>query len=295
MTQQRIRQWYEHWDGQVYVSFSGGKDSTVLLHLVRQIYPDVPAVFVNTGLEYPEIVQFVNTFENVEMLRPKMNFRQVITEYGYPVISKEVAHTIHYAKRNDGSRTYKYYMKKLNGTLKSKDGVTKSMYCMDKWKFLLDAPFNLSDECCNVMKKRPVKTYEKETGNMPYLGSMAAESMLRQKNWIRYGCNAFEASRPTSCPLSFWTEQDIYRYIQNNNMPIAKVYGEIVSDDMFGYHLKTTGVNRTGCMFCMFGVHLEPYPNRFQRMKKTPPKLWAYCMDKLGIREVLEYINVPYE
>ena len=45
MTQQRIREWYEHWDGMVYVSFSGGKDSTVLLHLVRDMYPDVPAVF----------------------------------------------------------------------------------------------------------------------------------------------------------------------------------------------------------------------------------------------------------
>ena len=45
MTQQRIREWYEHWDGEVYVSFSGGKDSTVLLHIVRQMYPDVPAVF----------------------------------------------------------------------------------------------------------------------------------------------------------------------------------------------------------------------------------------------------------
>ena len=53
MTQQRIRQWYEHWEGQVYVGFSGGKDSTVLKHIVDSMYDDVPAVFVNTGLEYP--------------------------------------------------------------------------------------------------------------------------------------------------------------------------------------------------------------------------------------------------
>ena len=54
-TQLRIREWYEHWDGDVCVSFSGGKDSSVLLHLVRSMYPDVPAVFVDTGLEFPEI------------------------------------------------------------------------------------------------------------------------------------------------------------------------------------------------------------------------------------------------
>lgn len=295
MTQQRIRQWYEHWDGQVYVSFSGGKDSTVLLHLVRQMYPDVPAVFVNTGLEYPEIVQFVKTFENVEMLRPKMNFRQVITEYGYPVISKEVAQTIHEAKLGlaNNRQTYVSRIKKLEGTYLQRDG-TLSIYNMPQWKFLLDAPFKISHECCRVMKKDPAKHYEKLTGRNPYIGVMAQESKLRRTSYLRYGCNSFEG-RPKSHPLAFWLEQDIYRYIKIYNLPIAKVYGDIVPVDLFGYEHKTTGVNRTGCMFCMFGVHMEPYPNRFQRMKKTHPKLWAYCMDKLGIREVLEYINVPYE
>ncbi len=55
MTKERIRKWYEYWDGNVYVSFSGGKDSTVLLHIVRSLYPDVKAVFSDTGLEYPEV------------------------------------------------------------------------------------------------------------------------------------------------------------------------------------------------------------------------------------------------
>lgn len=55
VTQTRIIEWYQHYKGQVYVSFSGGKDSTVLLDLARRIYPEIPAVFVDTGLEYPEI------------------------------------------------------------------------------------------------------------------------------------------------------------------------------------------------------------------------------------------------
>ena len=55
MTEIRIRDWYDYWDGNVYVSFSGGKDSTVLLHIVRSMYPEVPAVFSDTGLEFPEI------------------------------------------------------------------------------------------------------------------------------------------------------------------------------------------------------------------------------------------------
>lgn len=92
MTKQRIRDWINYYgeDG-VYVSFSGGKDSTVLLDLVRQEYPNVVAVFVDTGLEFPEIRQFVKLFDNVEWVKPKMTFRQVIEKYGYPFISKEVS------------------------------------------------------------------------------------------------------------------------------------------------------------------------------------------------------------
>jgi 3'-phosphoadenosine 5'-phosphosulfate sulfotransferase (PAPS reductase)/FAD synthetase len=84
----RIREWYEFWDGKVYVSFSGGKDSTVLLHQVRKLYPEVPAVFVDTGLEYPEIRSFVKVIDNVTWVRPKIPFTQVIEKYGYPVVSK---------------------------------------------------------------------------------------------------------------------------------------------------------------------------------------------------------------
>ena len=91
VTQTRIIEWYQKNDGKVYISFSGGKDSTVLLDLVRRIYPDVPAVFIDTGLEYPELREFVKTIPNVTWLKPEMNFRKVIETYGYPLISKEVS------------------------------------------------------------------------------------------------------------------------------------------------------------------------------------------------------------
>lgn len=101
MTKQRIRQWIEEYGEEgVYVSFSGGKDSTVLLDIARSVYPDIKAVFVDTGLEYPEIREFVKSFENVDWLRPKMTFKQVIEKYGYPFISKEVSNNV------DGARKY---------------------------------------------------------------------------------------------------------------------------------------------------------------------------------------------
>lgn len=100
MTKSRIRDWVNEFgeDG-VYVSFSGGKDSTVLLHLVREMYPDIPAVFCDTGLEYPEVREFVKTFDNVTWLKPKLTFKQVIEKYGYPFISKEVAECVWGARR----------------------------------------------------------------------------------------------------------------------------------------------------------------------------------------------------
>ncbi len=99
ITQARIIEWYIKNDGKVYVSFSGGKDSTVLLDIVRKLYPDVPAVYVDTGLEFPEIKKFVKTKENVTILRPEMGFRKVIEKYGYPIISKNVSRAVHDVKK----------------------------------------------------------------------------------------------------------------------------------------------------------------------------------------------------
>lgn len=99
ISQTRIIEWYTHYKGNVCVAFSGGKDSTVLLHLVRTMFPDVRAVFSNTGLEYPEIRQFATSFHDVDVVSPSMRFDQVVSTYGYPIIGKEVAEAIHYARK----------------------------------------------------------------------------------------------------------------------------------------------------------------------------------------------------
>ncbi len=340
MTKQRIRAWYQAWkrfeicnditgktrfvtidtrngdlptlkenewikeavDGQVYVSFSGGKDSTVLKHIVDSMYDDVPSLFVNTGLEYPEIQKFAMSQKNVITMRPEMRFDEVIRKYGYPVITKQIADAIEGARRNPtGSR-----MKRLCGEYGGrKDGKASKFNC-PQWKFMLDSPFSVSAKCCDVMKKRPAKQYEKNSGRVPFIGILASESQIRRNEWKKHGCNAFDASSPSSRPLSFWTEQDILHYIKKHNVPYCSVYGDIVETQV---GLKTTDCDRTGCIFCGFGCHLEKDENRFQRMKETHPRQYEYCIgggefvdgvwqpskEGLGLGKVLDYIGVKYE
>jgi len=309
MTQNRIRGWYDHFGGDVYCSFSGGKDSTVLLDIIRNtpgVY-DVPAVFADTGLEFPEIREFVKSFDDVTIVRPKMNFREVIQKYGYPVVSKEVSRRVQSARVAiaEGREQNHGDYQKLCGLALDKNG-EKSQYNCEKWKFLLDAPFRCSSECCTVMKKNPMKQYEKETGRVPIVATMACESRLRKEHWLIHGCNAFDAKRPRSQPMSFWTEQDVLEYLYTRQIPYASVYGDIFMDENGKYH--TTGAERTGCMFCMFGCHLEKAPNRFQKLSATHPKIYDYCIGGgaevdgvwqpdnkgLGLGKVLDYIGVDY-
>lgn len=320
MSMERIRMWVrEYGEDGVYVSFSGGKDSTVLSHLVDRTFPgnEIPRVFVNTGLEYPEIVQFVKQEPRVVMLRPKMNFRQVIEKYGYPFFSKETSDAIasgqRFIKTGVGENTTR--VKQILGKSERKRNGEISQYDKGRYKFAIYAPFPFSNSCCMVMKKSPAHIYDKSTGRVPITGEMAEESKQRTTNWMKNGCNMYDNKHPKSTPLAFWTEQDVLQYIKENGIQIASVYGEIVADEQkseniegqlqFGENgieeskcvLKTTGCKRTGCMFCGYGCHLEKEgEGRFERMRITHPKIYEWVFKDrenggLGYKKVIDWIN----
>lgn len=306
LSQRRIEEWYDYWDGHVYISFSGGKDSTVLRHIVKSIFPDVPVVFVDTGLEYPEVRNFAIANADI-ILEPELTFRQVIEQYGYPIVSKKVAEAIEAVRnniKNGNTNTVRY--QQLMGTAVDKNG-NPSIYNKSKWKYLLDAPFKISSKCCNVMKIKPIILYERQTLLIPYVGTMASESLSRRTAYFQYGCNAFNAKNPSSKPLSIWTENDILKYLKIYNIEYSPIYGNIEYDEKTKCY-KNSGVKRTGCMFCGFGVHMEKEPNRFQQMKLTHPEIYNYCInggeyvdgmwqpskEGLGMGKVLNTINVKY-
>jgi len=309
----RIMEWYNRNDKKCYVSFSGGKDSTVLAWLAAQVCKlfDCKLVlwFSDTGLEFPELREHVKSYSEwlkltfaidvetvIETPKDKsgkrITFKEVILNEGYPVISKNVSNTVRGARRGQKSR-----LDKLNGTSKMKDG-NLSLFNCKKYQYLLDAPFKISDRCCDIMKKRPAHDFAKKSGLLPIIGTMTCESQLRRKEWLKNGCNAFDKKNASSQPISFWTEQDVLECLVKYKIPYPSVYGEIKQDINGRWY--TTGYNRTGCMFCGFGCHLEKEPNRFQMLKETHPKIWDYCMKSveqggLGMREVLEYIGVKVE
>lgn len=349
-------------------SFSGGKDSTVLLHIARELYPNIKAVFVDTGLEYPEIRQFVKTFDNVDIVRPKMGFKQVCEKYGFPLISKEVSESVYGARKyltsimaemnastnertNERSISISIITTKseelahiLNERMLNRSGGNnqrlaimlgmltrdknhpvkaniperdRSMFSQERWKFFLEAPFEISNRCCNVIKKEPARKYAKETGRHPITAQMASESRLRTQKWIQNGCNAFDIKKPISNPMSFWTEQDILLYIKTYDIEISSVYGDIVVDyqamgqvegqmsfadfmdteefDLDRPLLKTTKCDRTGCVLCGFGCHMGRGRERFERLKQTHPKVYNALdhVSNSGVtyRQAIDWIN----
>lgn len=255
-----------------YVSFSGGVDSLVLLNICRRfIEKDFPAVFCQTGQEWSEIVKFVRRFDNVEIIRPKWNVKQIVAKYGFPLVSKEVSQYVYEA------RTCRA------GTLRDKrlGKLGDSFAIPKKWRWLVDADFQTCHLCCHFLKKEPFRRYEKETGRLPLLGITAEESKLRTTEWLkRGGCNAFNG-RVASYPMSIWTSADVWEYVRRNNIEYCEIYDKLAR-------------KQTGCVFCGFGMHLDS--SRLRTLWNLHPKryLWTLGLENNGVtyRQALSRIGV---
>lgn len=252
----------------VYLSFSGGKDSTVLSHIARIQHPNLLHVFSDTSCEYPETIAFVEGLKetgiNITIVTPTdrygaaWTFDRVVCEYGYPLFSKAVA---------NGIRTYRH--------AQSEETRQHSLDYMNR-RFPQYLPFleeNISDLCCEKLKKGPLKRYARQNGlYCSIIGTLAEESKTRMDDWLRYGSNIFEIKKDNQCrPLSFWRNEDIYEYIHLNQVKIAALYD--------------LGYQRNGCMYCGFGLSPEKRKNginRFERLRQTHPKEYEWMVEHFG-------------
>ena len=234
------------------ISFSGGKDSTVLKHLVESIEPNIKSVFCNTGVEYNSIVKFVNTFD-VITVKPKRSFPDIIKTYGFPVISKEQSRYISDIRNPNVIQKTK--------DIRLGDG---NFRISTKWRWILDTNIAISDKCCYHLKKTPLK----KLNYYYFTGERIEESNLRKQRYHR-------CIMPEKCiPLRLWSDSLIDKYIKYHNIKICDIYKH---------------ERRTGCKFCLYGIHLEPRPNRIDRLKFLEPKSYKFAK-AIGIVDLMEQI-----
>lgn len=254
-----IDQFNSHYNGEVYVAFSGGKDSCVMLSLVEMIVPNVQCMFIMTGCESPSVCRFVRQMRdghNIEIVRPEKTLKDVFAEYGFPLVSKRVSHDIYAVRRNPYCQSSRDLLLRSN------------KHCIpERWMYLLNEPYQVSERCCFWLKKKPSYDYAMRTGKHPFVGLMASESDTRAAMYVRRGgCNSFNSSgkaHPMSMPLAIWTEADVWAYIHDRHLPIPDIYER--------------GATRTGCMGCGFGAHMDH--STLDVMKQEWPRWYDMVMN----------------
>ena len=231
----RVYQWWNYWYGEVYISFSGGLDSTVLAYIVCQAYRKykltgkIPLVFADTGTEFPEIREFVKTYTewlkeqfpelDIELvvIRPKHSFKWVCENKGFPITSKDTAGKIRKLRHGKLSEKYRNYL--LNGDKRGKFGMLAK-----KWQYLTDTeqmPADISEYCCEALKKEPFKRYVKETGRQPFIGITQDESFRRENQYNHTGCNVYDGHTIKSQPMGFWPKNEVIQYAVEQRIPVC--------------------------------------------------------------------------
>lgn len=244
-----------------YLSFSGGKDSTVLLDIITKMGINMPIVFIDTGLEYPEIRKFALE-RATKVVKPDLTFVDVLKKYGIPVASKEQSSFVEEILVSGNKQSHN----RLDGFGRFK--------LSRKWRPLLDAPFKVSSKCCYHMKKKPATKYEKESGRSAILGTRASESKLRMQQWLTHGCY-HQGERTKLSPLSFWSSEDVDRYIVGNGVEICEIYEHY---------------DRTGCAFCLMGRERNDWEG-LKKLVSTHPTIWEYLKREFGYDEVVYYME----
>lgn len=246
------------------ISYSGGLDSTVMLHLVRIVDKNKKGIFCNTTNEFNEIVKFVKQTENIETILPKINFINILKNYGFPLISKNVANMLDVIKHpnSNNALTINCYLKGITGS----GYKTKVLVLPKKWQYLINAPFNFTSKCCYFLKKKPMRKHSK---NGIFIGTKAQDSMLRSIQYQKIGC--INEKKHKCTPLSIWTKDDIWKFINKNNIPYCDIYDK--------------GEISTGCAYCGFGCQFDI--QRFNRLKIREPKRYEIMM-------AIENNGIPY-
>lgn len=248
MTQQRIREFYNANSGKVFLSFSGGKDSQVLGHIIRSMespYCDIEFVFFDTNNERKDVFEIVERY-GATVVKSERKIQDIFEEFGYPLFNKRIAHLIACFQKGYN----------LDVTEWRKKHASDSQQCVwQEFQLFINAPLKISDYCCDEIKKKVSTDFTKRTGKHPIVGTLAVDSPNRYRAYLAIGCNSFEQGNIKSTPMGFWSKRDVLDYIAQHELQIAKcykakiIYGLLPEFNKCELH----GVKQTGCMTCGFG------------------------------------------
>ena len=254
----RIKRDYERTNGKIYLSFSGGKDSTVLAHLIIMcnLKTHIPFVFSNTGIELEAIKNFIDDFpyDNIIQLKPRKPFSQILKEYGKPAISKLKSECLNtYQKHIDDPFKTARARQMISG-IREKGGELlpnsrNSLKLANKHMQFLhpDTEFKVANKCCQYLKKYPFQDFEKEFDMYgSFSGVRTAEGGVRSLAYttcvnIQHK-NGHEFVQ--SMPIIDWTDEMVDRFIEKYNVEISKAY-------------TLYDCQRTGCCACPYSKNLK--------------------------------------
>lgn len=305
----------------------GGLDSITLFLFLKSLGIHAPGISVSY-LE-DQSIQEIHKQLGIERLRSAVRCvneagkehrwtkSEIIQEFGFPVLSKEIACKIEaLANPTEKNKTLRHAI--ITGETGAYGGYQKSsrMRLSKKWleKFggyanedegvNYQIPnFKVSDKCCYYLKEKPCDDWARVHNSAPFLGLMASEGGRRAKSLMLNGCNYFGKSTIRSAPFAIFSRQDILQLALDLDVPVPAIYGTIERKPDGTLH--TTKAQRTGCSMCGFGIHMEKRPHRFDLLREMNPKEWDYwmfrcCRDEetgelYGWARVLDYIGVEYE
>lgn len=226
-----------------YISFSGGKDSTVLSALVDMAIPDnkIPRVYANTGIEYKLILQFVKKLKEKEhpwelvILEPSVPIKPMLEKEGYPFKSKE--HSACVNSYQQGNKNGRWITRYLNRG--GRYGCPQKL----KYQFTEDFKLKVSDKCCDRLKKDVLHEYQK--ANEKKYGIVG---IIKAEGGRRTGakCLAFEGKKLKNFqPLVPITKEWEEWFIDKYNVDISDIYKP-------PYNFR-----RTGCKGCPFAPDIK--------------------------------------
>ena len=228
-----------------YVSFSGGKDSAVLSKIIDLALPNnsIPRVFINTGIEFNEVVAFVREQQKKDNriieVKSGVNIRQMLEENGYPFKSKEHAHKLHLLQQGSKAKSVISYFT-IDPNKRTLHNCPK---CLAYQKDGFDK-FKVSDSCCTILKKQPAEKWSKENNRqIAIIGIRAAEGGQR-KNVS--SCLYYQRNRLKKfSPLLVCSDSFIDNFVEVYKVELCKLY-------YAPYNFK-----RTGCKGCPFNIKLQ--------------------------------------